>query len=354
MNIMEKARGRVMLRYPFFGFMLISATFIADDKIGTAATDGVVILYSPKFIDTLTMDVAAFVIAHELCHIIFDHVGRRKGRDPARWNDACDYAINIMLKDYGFTLWSECLLNEKYRGWSPERIYDDLERQGDKAPKNPMSGDMKPRPMTPEEQDAVSRKVRSMVAKANVIARAAGKLPGSLEKAITDIIDPKVPWEEILRDKATRVVHEEENWNRPNRRIRNFKLPSLGGLRIGEYIAIGDTSGSFTAEDYKKAAGAIQAARDAVNPSRIRVIWGDTKVQREEVFEQGDPLIFHPKGGGGTDMRVMLKHAEQFEPAFVVLFTDGGTPWPEVEPPYPLVVCCSTDLPVPVGEVIRV
>jgi hypothetical protein len=38
----------------------------------------------------------------------------------------------------------------------------------------------------------------------------------------------------------------------------------------------------------------------------------------------------------------------------VVLFTDGYTPWPEVEPDYPLIVCCTTDAPVPVGMDIRI
>ena len=349
---MDKARGRVMLHYPFFGYLMVSASFIATDQIDTAAADGLNVYYNPKFIEGLSIFVAVFVIVHELCHNAFDHAGRRKGRDPDLWNQACDYAINIMLKDYGFTLWDKCLCDAKYRDWSPERIYDDLLRNPRPQSSSPLSGDMMPVPRTPEEQEAVTRKVRANVAQAVVMSR--GSLPGSLEKAIGEVIDPGVPWEEVLRDKATRVVREEENWCRPNRRYRDFHLPSLGRERIGEFIAIGDTSGSFTAEDYKKAAGAINAAADAVKPSLIRVIWGDTKVQREEVFEDGDPLVFHPKGGGGTDMRVLLKHVEQYEPAFVVLMTDGFTPWPSEEPPYPLIVLCTTDVAVPIGEVIRV
>ena len=65
-------------------------------------------------------------------------------------------------------------------------------------------------------------------------------------------------------------------------------------------------------------------------------------------------IKLEPKGGGGTDMRVPLKYAEQFDPKVVVLFTDGYTPWPKEEPPYPLIVCCTTNVEVPVGQVIRI
>jgi predicted metal-dependent peptidase len=82
-------------------------------------------------------------------------------------------------------------------------------------------------------------------------------------------------------------------------------------------------------------------------------LWSDTEVASEQFFDDGEAPVFIPRGGGGTDMRVPLAHATQFEPEVVILITDGYTPWPAREPDYPLIVVCTTNAPVPVGKVIR-
>ena len=45
-------------------------------------------------------------------------------------------------------------------------------------------------------------------------------------------------------------------------------------------------------------------------------------------------------GGGGTDMRVGVADAATLRPRLdvLVVFTDGGTPWPESPPPFKLIV----------------
>ena len=79
-------------------------------------------------------------------------------------------------------------------------------------------------------------------------------------------------------------------------------------------------------------ASEIQAVADMVQPEHIRLVWADTQVADEVVFERGEPLKFDVKGGGGTDMRVPLKHFEQYEPEVVILLTDMYTPWPSTAP----------------------
>ena len=91
-----------------------------------------------------------------------------------------------------------------------------------------------------------------------------------------------------------------------------------------------------------------------IKPSLIRVIWADdADCSRMETFEPEEELLLHPKGGGGTDMRLPLRYVEQFEPMVVILITDGYTPWPD-STPYPLLVLCNTDVVAPIGDTIRV
>src|SRR3954463_16523663 len=103
LTVFETARaGLVKVKeLMFFASALLQTKFIEDPSCETAWTDMVVIGYNPKFIEGLDIPTAKFVIIHELMHILLKHGLRRGSRDPDRWNKACDYAINIMLRDLG-------------------------------------------------------------------------------------------------------------------------------------------------------------------------------------------------------------------------------------------------------------
>ena len=122
---------------------------------------------------------------------------------------------------------------------------------------------------------------------------------------------------------------------------------------MGEIVVIGDTSGSITNEEIGKVIASVEDIAASTRPERVRLVWADTEVAGEEVFENGEPIDAHPKGGGGTDMRVPLAYVEQYSPDVVVLITDGYTPWPDSDPAYPLIVCCTTKVDCPVGRVLR-
>lgn len=368
MLALRKARTRLLLNHPFFGTLVCSTPIVEDRSVPTAATDMTSIFYNPDFFGSISTDEVLGVMAHEIMHIVLKHGLRREGRNPKLWNYACDYAINPVLIDSGFKLPDGCLLDAKYCGLSAEVIYEQLQQQQNQKPKsgqpqpgegdgdggNPLGQDLKePTNMDGEAKARVERSIQQRVAQAANMARMAGKVPAGLERLIDGILNPEVPWQTLLRDYMTRITHDNESWSRRNRRF-NVYLPARHNQRMGEIIIIGDTSGSISAAELNKVAAEVNAISDAVQPERIRVLWADTKVQREEVFEPGETITLSPTGGGGTDMRVPLDHAEQFEPQVVVLVTDGYTPWPQVEPPYPLIVCCTTPAKVPVGQVVRI
>lgn len=378
---MSKAKVRLLLRHVFFASILLSTRMIKDETCETAWTDMTKIGYNPKFIDSLDQDLVIFVIVHELWHIILKHGLRMQGRNPDRWNRACDYAINWMMKEQGFKIWEFCLIDEKYAGKSAEEIYGLLEQedkqkasgkgqgqgqgtgqggsgagQGGKSKQNQggMSGDVRrPENLDPETRAKIEQTIDQQVARASAMARMAGQMTGSLERVIGEILNPPQRYQDLLRDLMTRMTHDTESWSRRNRRNQDIYLPTRYNPAMGEIIVIGDTSGSVNDDECAQIGGEINECAETMRPERIRVVWADTEVKGEQVFEEGDPCVIEPKGGGGTDMRVPLRYVEKYDPVVVILITDGETPWPKEEPPYPLIVMCTTNAKCPVGHVVR-
>ena len=93
------------------------------------ATDGVSLYFSPQFVETLSAAEIAGTLAHEVMHPALQHHTRRGGRNPRRWNMACDYAINPLLLDAGLTLPKDVLIDDRFRGMSAERIYNLIEEE---------------------------------------------------------------------------------------------------------------------------------------------------------------------------------------------------------------------------------
>lgn len=368
---LQKARARLLLHHPFFATLLLSTPMIEDKSLPTAATDMKNIYYNPEFFAPLAGEVIEFVLGHEVLHIVFEHGLRLHSRDPRLWNIACDYAINLILEDSGFTLHPQCLIDRKYMGMSAEQIYELLQKSVPKRKKQPSNGTgedprsglpqdilgqdvREPQVANKDEMSRVQRSIQQRVAQAATMAKMAGKLSATLERLVHEILNPVVPWPDVLREYMTRIIQDDENWSRRNRRYGDVYLPARYSQKMGDVVIIGDVSGSIGQAELDRIAAEITCIAEMLRPESIRVLWADTEVVKEEVFECGEPIVLKPCGGGGTDMRVPLAHAVQYDPQAVVLITDGYTPWPTTEPDYPLVVCCTTDQNVPVGQVVRV
>ena len=73
------------------------------------------LFWNPYFVDKLTEDQLVAVLEHEVMHILNEHPMRRGGRDPERWNIACDMAINQYIEG----LPDDCIV--LLEGLEPER-----------------------------------------------------------------------------------------------------------------------------------------------------------------------------------------------------------------------------------------
>jgi predicted metal-dependent peptidase len=340
LSVFETARaGLVKVKaLMFFASALLQTKFVEDPTCDTAWTDMTVIGYNPKFIESLDVPTAKFVIIHELMHILLKHGLRRGGRDAERWNRACDYAINIMLLDLGFKVWQWALIDPAYRRMSAEQIYPLLQPQP--GTQGGLGGDLRPVPLAD-----VEHAINKTIARASAIARAHGVMPGELATTVGAAYDDPVPWEQVLIDYMTAAVAIDENWSRRNRRYAEVILPSHKASGMDELTIVADSSGSmFSKAIFERIAAAVNHIVTVIKPMLVRVVWADdAKCSNIDVFEDGNTVTLHPKGGGGTDMRKPLAWvADVHAPEVVLLLTDGYTPWPEVPTPYPLIIGCTT------------
>jgi predicted metal-dependent peptidase len=361
LTVMETARaGLVKVKaLMFFASALLQTPFVEDPTCETAWTDMTVIGYNPEFIEGLDVPTVKFVVIHELMHILLKHGLRRGNRDPERWNKACDYAINIMLQDLGFKVWKWALVDAKYRGLTAEQIYalreQEQGQQGQPPPgqgpgQGGLGGDLRPVPaVTPEKAAEIEHEISKTIARASAIARQHGVMPGELAAIIGATYEEEVPWEQVLIDYMTTCVAQDENWSRRNRRYSEVILPSHKSNGMDELTIVADSSGSmFTKEIFERIAVAVNHITTVIKPMTVRVIWADDKdCSNVDIFEDGNEVVLHPKGGGGTDMRKPLTYVEQYSPEVVLLLSDGFTPWPDMATPYPLIIGCTTDAPCP-------
>ncbi len=380
MDKVSKARARMLVSQIFFATILLGTPQKESDLNDTAWTDGKVIGFCRAFFDKLTVDAIAWVLCHEVLHIALMHALRRGHRHPLLWNYACDYAINLMLENSGLKMPDDPdrpgkqlgLLDRKYANMSAEQIYDQMKQEVDEERKKrglpgieeaitivfgngtPMDGDLQETPnLDASDKAEIERQVIQKVAQAGNMAKLAGKLAGDLERLFGDILNPKVPWQELLAQYASAVSQDDESWSRRNRRFKMY-LPDRRNVTVKTIGMIGDTSGSISGEELTRMVSEGHSIFQGCAPEEFVLLWADTKVAGEQVFKKGDEFLPVPAGGGGTDMRVPLEAFEERDPDVVILFTDGHTPWPKVEPPYPLIVVCTTGVDVPIGQVVRV
>ena len=143
----NKARAELILARRFYGVLVSNVTPGISRKFPTAATNGKQHLWNPEYVMKLTAAELLGVQAHESEHDARHHGTRRGSRDPVKWNEACDYAINPDLIKEGFTLPKKVLLDWKYEGLSAEDIYRSRELDEARQQKQ------QPEPEPEDEQD---------------------------------------------------------------------------------------------------------------------------------------------------------------------------------------------------------
>lgn len=326
----KKAKVKLILESPFFATLALKFNYIEDPvkSQGTAGVDNKNIYYDPTFINSLTMDEVTGLLAHEVFHPMMGHSTRRQGRHPKRWNYACDYSFNLILKDGGFKLPQGGCMDEQYRNMSAEEIYKIL-------PEPPGGWDSVPylagvvldaNAHTQGEIEEIEAEMKQALMQAVMAAKAQGKIPAGMERLVQEILKPKVNWREQLQRFLTQIANSDYSWAKPNRRYihSGIYLPSLESIETGEIVLLVDTSGSIDNKLLSKFAGEMQGISNAFKIG-FKIVYVDADVCGVQEFEADEDLVLDAKGGGGTDFKPGFEWIDDqgIEPACVVYFTDG-------------------------------
>ena len=354
-----------MMKHPetafYSGVMMMGTTEVVDGKI-TAYTDGVNKRYGRLFLEKVCPDQATVngLVLHENLHIALRHMIHnldlfKEDRNLA--NMAADFVVNdiiMNLKDKTLAKLPEggCY-DPKYHNMNMREVYRLLKQEQEQQPQEPQGdgeggeGDGSgggeyqfdehdPNGAVPEggDAEAIAKEMDARIDRAlREGALLAGRLGIDLPRAITEILDPQINWRHELADFVTAACrgNDEYTWRKFNRRqiANRLYLPTVEDETIGEVVVPIDTSGSIGQQQLNEFAGELVSIAEAVQPERIRILWWDTKVHGEQIFEPADfqsiGSLLKPKGGGGTRVSCVAEYINKHDikADAVVVFTDG-------------------------------
>ena len=387
---LQKARTTLLLDHPFFGSLLFRLKGRESRSIKTMATDGISLFFNPDFVDTLNAATLCGVLAHEVLHPGLQHHVRRSGRNPKRWNEACDYAINPILLDAGLHLPEGVLVDDRFREMSAEQIYNQLqteaeqepgdqddmqETEGDGAasphaspgdsgvPSAPETdggiGQVLDAPEADEETPTAEEQAREWsvaVNQAVTVAKQAGKVPAGVERSLDGAAQSAVDWRELLRRAWSETTPADYSWMRPNRRHiwTGFYLPGVVREGVGGVAIAVDCSGSVNSRQLRLFEAEVRSILEGQRPQRVYVLYFDAVVHKVETFEAGHQVSLNPVGGGGTEFGPCFEWLGEHgvRPQTLVFLTDLYGSFPDSEPEYPVLWASTGGRRVPFGQVV--
>ena len=365
------ARVGLLLRHPFFGNMATRLKILAaDDWLPTAAVDGRNLYYNTQFFNDMDNKEIEFVVAHEILHMVFDHLGRRgfggEDRNPMLYNIAADYIVNnTLVRDRigEKPKIVDCFQDFKYEGWTSEEVYDELfeeaKKNGEEALKQlgemldehldmdegdegSSSGEesegkdsngnnvSKRRPkFSDEEMKQIKDEIKENMLSA-AQAAGAGNVPVGVQRMIKQLTEPKMNWRELLRQQIQSTIKSDYTFSRPSRKGQ-MSSAILPGMNFQDTIDIAvsiDMSGSISNTQAEDFLGEVKGIMDEYQDYNIKIWCFDTAVYNEQDFssDSGEDLLdYEIKGGGGTNFMANWEYMKEtgYVPKKFIMFTDG-------------------------------
>lgn len=381
------------------GVLMIGNREVADD-IPTACTNGRDEKYGRKFIESLNDAELRFLVLHECYHKLYKHLTTWRDlyeKNPRKANMACDYVINIKISDDNPDGFAKMpmkdgkptgLIDEKYRGLNSIEVFrllndkdddDDEDGDGDGSGgdgDNSGNGDGGntgtgfddhdwdgAKQLSDDEKQALARDIDNAVRQGALLA---GKVGSGGNRDIDELLKAQIDWREALREfvQSTCAGSDYATWRKPNRRYLSsgYYLPSSVSEQVGELVIAIDMSASIGSREVSQFLGEVKAICDTVHPEQVRLLYWDTEVCADEVYDRGqlESLVTStkPAGGGGTIVTCVPAYmaTKSIKPQAVVVLTDGylGSNWGNWNAPVLWCIMGNQSAVAPVGKTIHI
>lgn len=335
-------------------------SFYWSTQIPTACAGAGFIFFNPNWWDKMVHEERKTVIAHEIWHLICNHLERGKDKDPESYNIAGDHVINLACGDDGFltTLNNGNIINtnfgdagmvidERFRGMGTDAVYAIVHKE---RKQDPNSHKGQPGPSASEIEDLIQQalegtgkdlkqqKEEDDQKREKAVAKAGknpGNQPGGTQEILRTegmkVVIKEATYEEIFEPYLTDPLSGgKRTFVRPSRRqikggLRlKGKFPKRGRKnRLTHLLYALDVSGSITNHQKKQFLASAKTLKERLNPVRMTLIFWDTQIQFEKTFREDETLDnIHIMSGGGTSLEPVYRRARELAPEAVVIFTD--------------------------------
>lgn len=372
---LQAARAKAISLVPYFGAALSSMVMHEVPHLGTVATDTRWrFYYDPEVVAGWSLGTCVAAWVHEVKHNLHGHAERFRALGaPADqhpvFNIAGDALINEDLLDLERIVrdrsalelsprwvYLENLPVAADRTMTAEQIFHLLTQQDSPMPAALDCGsgagapgkwwelpqdDGRDGSLDPGRGDLISFETARQVA-AHLRQYGRGSVPGGTQRWAEAILEPAVDWRTELRSVVSHTCaavrgRRDYTFARPSRRRApqgGVVLPGLVEPPPPQGAVVLDTSASMSSDDLAQGVAEVAGILKQVSRGRapLSVIACDHAADNaQKIRAAADVRLV---GGGGTDLRYGIDAAAELRPRadFVVIFTDGDTPWP-VRPP---------------------
>jgi predicted metal-dependent peptidase len=278
--------------------------------------------------------------------------------------------VNWLLAEDGLKAPPGALLQPEFRGLCAEEIYplvaaDTAETPLDRhlygevavAAGGAAAPAASPGKLAAGEEAALARRWQGRMAAAAQQARRAGRLSGSWVRLVDDLIQPRLPWRQLLARYVMSAARDDYSFQQLSRREGEALLPRLASGEVDLHIVL-DTSGSIRNDELAQFVAEVDALKGQVS-ARVTLHACDERLDARGPwrFQPWEPLALPRElgGGGGTRFGPVFDwlSGQCLRPHLLVYFTDAEGEFPPHAPGYPVVWLVKGAGKVPWGERIQ-
>lgn len=389
LEILRAARSELYMNLPYLDAALCALRFTPGaDTTGFTATDGETLYYdghylADRFLRSRTMVNRLYL--HTILHCMLRHIAKKRGRDSALWDLACDIAVESILDDLDYP----CLAGQSALPLR-QKTYGELRRDMKVLTAEGIYRQLLRRRL-PEYEAA--RLQREFFADDHGLWDAEGRdgqrqrqdqrwqdLSGRTRTAMDTVLAGQAAGGEAIYQQVQVAAREDVDYRAFLRRFAvhrevmevdgdafdyifyTYGLRLYGNMplveppetrerrRIEDFVIAVDTSMSTSGELVRQFLAStysiLRSTETFTRKVNIRILQCDDQLRRDDVIRDLEELKaymdrFQLVGGSATDFRPVFEHVArlQAEGAFtqlrgLVYFTDGMGVYPQKRPPY--------------------